>query len=196
MHPFFEKVERYNRKLILPAAVILLFIIIDELFLHLEHHAVVLGVEIADYLIITIFVIDLIFLGIKARSVKFFFKNYWLDLLAVFPFALIFRLVGDAWRLFSVSELALGQTVLHESLEVSKAAVKAEEIVQATSKTAREAEEIAKVSRTLKEADEITKIGRSLRIGSRVVRFVTKGVPRFERQKLKHVRRKEDKNAA
>ena len=97
MKPFWEKVEHYNRKLIVPALVLLLGLIIIELFAHIENEAFKLTLEIIDYLIIAVFVIDLIFLAHRARDTKFFFRHYWLDLLAVFPFSIIFNIVEQAY---------------------------------------------------------------------------------------------------
>ncbi len=123
MHPFWEKVEHYNSKLIPFALVLLLGIIVYELFLHIENHAVELIVKTADALVITVFVIDLIFLASRARSAKFFFKNYWLDILAVFPFVIFFNLIESAYRIIVATErLTLGQAILHETVEVSRGA--------------------------------------------------------------------------
>ncbi len=123
MHPFWEKVEHYNSKLIPFALILLLGIIVYELFIHVENHTVELIVKIADALVITVFVIDLIFLASRARSVKFFFKNYWLDIIAVFPFAILFNLIESAYLIIAAAErLTLGQAILHETVEVSKEA--------------------------------------------------------------------------
>ncbi len=165
MHPFWEKVEHLNHRLILPAIILLLFVIIFELFIHTENHTLELAVTITDYLIIAVFVIDLIFLGIHAKNVKFFFKNYWLDLLAVFPFALMFGIIGEFSRIFRASEevVGVGQAIFHEGVEVTKATARAERFL---------------------------KIGRGVKIGARVLRVVSKTrlFTRFHRRKLKHVR--------
>ncbi len=145
MHSFWEKVEHYNAKLIPPALVVLLAVIIFELFIHVENHAIELIVKIADALVIAVFVIDLIFLAKKAKSVKFFFKNYWLDIIAVFPFVLFFNLLESAYRIAIATErLALGQAILHETVEASKS---------------------TKV---------LAKSGKVVRIGARLLRIVTK----------------------
>ncbi len=123
MHPFLEKIEHYNAKLITPALIVLLGVIIYELFLHVENHTIELIVKIADALVITIFVIDLIFLAHKAKSVKFFFKKYWLDVIAVFPFVLFFNLVNSIYRAAIATErIVLGQAILHETVEASRGA--------------------------------------------------------------------------
>lgn len=123
MHPFWEKVEHYNARLITPALVVLLGIIIYELFLHVENHAVELAFKIADALVITVFIIDLIFLAHKAKSVKFFFKKYWLDIIAVFPFILFFSFVNSVYRAVIATErLVIGQAILHETVEAGRGA--------------------------------------------------------------------------
>ena len=145
MHGFWEKVEHYNARLITPALVVLLAIIIFELFIPVENHTIELIVKIADALVIAVFVIDLIFLAKKAKSVKFFFKNYWLDIIAVFPFVLFFRLAESTYRVAIATErLTIGQAILHETVEASKS---------------------AKV---------LAKSGKFVRMGARILRIVTK----------------------
>ena len=125
MDPFWKKVEEINGKLIPAALVLLLGIIILELFVHVEDPNLKLGMEIADGIVVTIFVIDLIFLAIAAKSAKFFFKNYWLDLIAVLPLNLIFRLLTPFFRtLVLAEEVVLGQGLLHESVEAGRLAKK------------------------------------------------------------------------
>ncbi len=148
MHPFWKKIEHYNRKLITPALILLLLIIIYEVFFHAENRALELAVEITDILVITVFAIDLVFLAIKSRSAKFFFKNYWLDVLAVFPFAIFFSFINSLYRAIIVTEqLAVGQALLHETVEVSREA---------------------------KGLSGGGKIARFLRIAARLLRVVTK----------------------
>src|SRR3989344_8113709 len=113
MPPFWEKIEHYNSRLIPFALVLLLGIIIFELFIHVENHGIELAVKIADTLVITVFIIDLLFLAKKAKSAKFFFKNYWLDIIAVFPFVLFFKLAESAYRVAIATErLTIGQAIL------------------------------------------------------------------------------------
>src|SRR3989338_10425576 len=95
MKPFWEKVEHYNSKLIPYALVVLLVVILVELFGEIEKNSPThLLFQIIDWVILIIFAIDLIFLAIKAKTVSFFFKHYWIDLLAVFPFGLLFEFVS------------------------------------------------------------------------------------------------------
>lgn len=165
MHRFLIKVEHYNHKLIFPAVILLLFVIIFEIFIHTENYALELAIKIVDYMVIAVFVIDLIFLARKARSTKFFFKNYWLDLLAVFPFGLLFGFLGGFMRIFSASEEVVGvsQAIFHEGLETEKVVV---------------------------EAERATKAGKTIRIGTRIARVVSKThfFDRFHRRKLEQLR--------
>lgn len=121
MGSFWEKVEHYNAKLIPYALVVLLFVIVFELFIHTENHLLEIFIKLLDYFVITIFVIDLTFLAIKAKSVRFFFRNYWLDVLAVFPFVMFFNAINTFYRAAVATErIAVSQAILHETVEVGK----------------------------------------------------------------------------
>lgn len=151
---FWENVEHYNTKLIPYALVILLGIIIFELFIHVEDEQILLLVHGLDWIVISIFVVDLIFLSRKTKNAKEFFKHYWLDLLAVFPFALLFSLVGRIYQALAATEqLAVGQAIFHESLEAEKG-LKA----------------VARGEKTIKFA----RAARFIRIGARIVRVISK----------------------
>jgi len=164
LEEFLEKVEYYNSKLIPPALIVLVGVIIFELFLHVEDETVLFWVHLADYAVITVFVIDLIFLARKAKSTKYFFKNYWLDILAVFPFVLMFRVFEFIRALRAAEEgVVIGQAIFHETMEAGKAVAKAE---------------------------KFTKLGRSIRIVARSVRLATKinFLTRFKRKKKERLR--------
>ncbi|PIN74216.1 hypothetical protein COV20_01215 [Candidatus Woesearchaeota archaeon CG10_big_fil_rev_8_21_14_0_10_45_16] len=154
MHPFWKKVEKINSKLIPYALLLLLGIIFYELahifkWTHYENHTLETAITVLDGFIISIFIIDLIFLAIDAKTIKEFFKRYWLDIVAVFPFVLLFTILSRLYSfIFRAGEIAVGQAILHESLEASKGA-----------------KEIAKSGR----------LARVLRIAARSLRFVSKG---------------------
>lgn len=122
MKQFWQKFEHYNAKCIPYAIVVLLFVIVVELFYKdfAEHYS--LYIHILDNLVLLIFIIDLVFLAIHARSVKFFFQRYWLDILAVIPVGLMFTVVNSIYRavIISTSEIVVGQGLLHESIEARK----------------------------------------------------------------------------
>ncbi len=103
------------------ALVLLIIIIILEFVVHIENHTVHLIVKIVDYLVISVFVVDLISIYFLSPNLKHFFKNSWLDILAVMPFGLFFRLGRSVIRIGQATErIALGQGVLHGILKSEK----------------------------------------------------------------------------
>lgn len=163
MDKFWENVERNNSKIIPYAIVVLMIIIVVELLLKDMAEKYHLLIEIIDYLVIVVFAIDLGFLAKKAKSTKFFFKHYWLDILAVLPIDLLLKFVTRFYTFFvSAERVGLGQNILHESLEVSKATARVE---------------------------RIGKVARGVRVGARVIRVVSKTRDiRFKRRRLEHMR--------
>lgn len=154
MHRFWEKVEHYNAMLIPYALIILFGIIIFELFLHIEDENILFFVHVLDGIVITIFVIDLIFLRRKAKTTKEFMKHYWLDIIAVFPFVFLFNQFGRIYRAIVVNEqFAVGQAILHEGLEAEKG---------------------IKIAARGEKALKFTRVARIIRIVARALRFVTK----------------------
>lgn len=151
MHPFFEKVKKANARLIPYVLIALLILIVLELAYHTENYAYNLILRIIDYLIIAIFTIDLIFIAKKCKTARYFFKNYFLDLLAVFPFGLLFYVINEFYRIFTFAErIAISQAIFHETLELEKGV------------------------KIAAEGEKMAKLPRFLRVGVRLIRFVTK----------------------
>lgn len=124
---------------------VLLGIIILELFFHplaVKYHT---WIMVADWVIITFFVVDLIFKYLRVRILPVFIKKYWLDILAVFPFFLFFRVFEEAARLLGeIRDLPLQfQKIVHVGLELKEARL-AEEAIR----LGKEGEGVAKLSRT------------------------------------------------
>lgn len=131
MKLFWRKVERWNSRLIVPALILLLVLIIAEIFIHIENALLHLVLTILDYFVIFIFVIDLVFLALKSKNARYFFKNYWLDILAVFPFSLFFSLISTLSRSVEAAErLFVGQALFHESLEAEKLIAKEGKLIR------------------------------------------------------------------
>lgn len=148
MKKIWQQVEYYNRKLIPSAIVLLLLLIIAELFVHVEDPQLLAWIHFADAVVIAIFVVDLIFLAFQAKTATFFFRRYWLDIIAIFPFNLMFELVSRLSRLVGLGErVAVGQAIFHEGLEARK---------------------------IITEEGKLSKLIRPLRIGVRVLRVVAK----------------------
>ncbi|MBI2665370.1 hypothetical protein HYX12_01985 [Candidatus Woesearchaeota archaeon] len=196
MDRFWKKVEKYNRKLIPFALVFLLVIIIIELFVHVKSHVLELAIKIVDYVIITIFLIDLIFLAIHSKNARFFFKNYWLDILAVFPFSLVFNIVDRIYRSFAIAEqLAVSQAILHESLEAEKVIAKEGKLFEAEKLISKEGKLIEAEKLIAKES----RVVRYLRIIPRSLRVITKSkffntfAERYHHKKKKKKKQKNNK---
>jgi c-di-AMP phosphodiesterase-like protein len=156
MKKWYHEFERLVDKLIPFLLIILLNIIIMELFFHeaaLEYHLMIL---IADSFIITVFVADLIFKYLSVRDIPLFIKKYWIDILAVFPFFLVFRIFEAAGLLGGGADtVAATQKILHEGVEVEKEGVK---IVKEGAQIEKE------VARGMQEAERLAKATRAQRI--------------------------------
>jgi len=89
LHPILEKIERFVDLAIPIMLVILTVLIILEFTRYADlYHNYLL---IVDYIIVTFFVIDLAFKWNRIRDFKKFVGLYWIDIIAVFPFYLVFR---------------------------------------------------------------------------------------------------------
>jgi hypothetical protein len=159
MKKWMHKIEVIVDKLIPFCLVVLLFIIIIELGFEglIEHYHLHIPIIIADGFVVGVFVADLIFKYIRTRKIKEFARKYWLDILAVFPFFLIFRIVEVTAGAFSAATIEGTQTaqkIVHEGLEVEKEGVK-----------------------IIKEAERFAKLRRSERF-ARFIRPLLR-IPRF-----------------
>jgi hypothetical protein len=147
-----------------PSLVVLLCIIIIELFFHDiadSYHTLIISL---DYVVVGIFMVDLIFKYQRSKKFGTFLKESWLDIVAVFPFFLLFRLLGPLLFIGDLSKEAKEiQLIFHESLELSKSG----------SKIVKEAEIAGKLSRT-------RMLAAAFRAAGRVPRFV-KAMPFFEK---------------
>jgi hypothetical protein len=176
MKRWLHRVEKIIDKIIPYTLVVLLVIIILEIFYHdvaVRYHTII---EVLDFFIIFIFATDLIFKYNKVRNVKKFLKRYWLDIIAIFPFFLVFRVFEEVALIFEgVRELiSPTQKVLHEGLEIEKIGARVGEalskermilqgIEKESAKLIKEAESIGKVARTEKLSKFFRPVARSLR---------------------------------
>jgi hypothetical protein len=184
MKEWLHKVEVIVDKLIVPALVALIGILVIDLgfpvlleeHLWLEH-----TVTYTDYLIVFIFVLDLFFKYLRSKTFPAFLKSSWIDILAVFPFFIFFRLIGAVAGLFSTTVVEGGQTVqslLHTGVETEKEAVK----------VAKEVEKVAKASRS-------ARFTRFLRPILRLPRFLKAGSSFYAEPHGKHWKQNSKKDA-
>jgi hypothetical protein len=141
----FHKLEHLIDKLIPYILVALLIIIIITFFFKEIAKTYHTYIEIADYIIISIFALDLVFKYIRTRKIKKFIKSYWLDILAIFPFYLFLRAFEEIVYFFRFSEsLKEGQSVLHAGLELKEVSLAEKEGM----KIIKEVEKTGKLSRS------------------------------------------------
>lgn len=116
-------------------------------------------VTIFDQLVIVFFIVDLGFKWTHVRNVTQFIKLYWIDILAVLPFYLAFRVYARFSSLAMAGEdVAKAQELAHEAVLAREA------------RLAREVEVLVREERLLKEAEPIT---RFVRTGERSLRMIS-----------------------
>ena len=139
MKVWMHKIELIVDRIIPYCLIPLLFLIVGEIFFSTQLSPYDFWLNFLDGIIVCIFVLDLIFKYIRARKIPKFLKSCWLDIIAVFPFFLVFRLFEEIGILFNFGERILeAQPIFRETVEIEKEA----------SQIIKESEKIAKVSRT------------------------------------------------
>ena len=120
MKAWFHKIEVIVDKLIPLLLAILLLIIVIEFGFHEfaeKYHTII---EILDWIIVSGFILDLIFKYNRIRNIPKFLRAAWIDILAVFPFFLVFRVL-EGFLVFEASEtLTKGQKIVHVGVELEK----------------------------------------------------------------------------
>jgi hypothetical protein len=116
----------------------LFFVIIIDLFFHHEFEQYHAYISIVDWAVMSVFMLDLIFKYNRVRDVPEFIRRYWIDIIAVFPFYLLFRLIDEALMLTGFTGVVEGvQPLVHEAVEAEKAGSKAANEMKSVGKTAR-----------------------------------------------------------
>lgn len=167
MKPWLHKIEIAIDKLIPFLLIILLFIIIGEFWFHdiiAKYRTIADGL---DLFIIFVFVLDLIFKYNRIKNFPKFLRASWLDIIAIFPFFLIFRIIEGVAGVFEAGEIVTRtQKVVHVGIELEPEVGKA----------LKEGEVIAKeISRT-------ERFSRFLRPLTRGVRFFKLGNPNVKKE--------------
>jgi len=158
---------------------LLLFIIIGDFAFHNFMNQYRIYVNLADYIILGFFVIDLAFKFYRVRNVRLFLKKYWLEVIAVFPFILVFRLFEELFLLFRfTAPIEEGQKIIHSVAEVTK--------IGEEQKIIRELSALEKETRVFRSIEEGTKLSRT----SMFLRFfrlarLARAVPVYEKP-VKH----------
>ena len=188
MKKWLIRTEHVVDRIIPLVLLILLVILILEFFFSeaiINYHTYV---EVIDYFIILIFVVDLGFKYNKIRNIPLFVKKYWLEIIATIPFFLVFRFFEGLARLFGLVEETAreGQKALHAGVEISRE----------FSKVGLEAEEVAKLSRSERFIRFLRPIARS----PRLLKFMGEEFPKsnqflhfFDEPEVKNYKKVENK---
>ena len=113
MKVWMHKVEHIVDKSIPYLLILLLFVIIGEIFFAHKIEPYRMFVSVIDGFIIFVFVIDLIFKYIRIRNLPKFFKNYWLEIIAIFPAFLILRVMEEFAIIVKLEEsIGISQDVI------------------------------------------------------------------------------------
>lgn len=111
MHPYLKKIEKITDSLIVPALLAIFVIVILELFFPDTAHHYHGIIALTDNIAISIFIIDVAFKFHRASTWEGFLKNHWLEVIAIMPFFLVFRLVEGIF--IAVDIVDIGQHTAH-----------------------------------------------------------------------------------
>ena len=160
MKPWLHKIEVFVDKIIPFLLLVLIFIIVGEFAFHNFVAKYSLAIEIIDWFIIFVFVIDLIFKYVRIRNFPKFLRASWLDIIAIFPFFLVFRFLEGIVGLFGVSESVTSvQKVAHVGIEVEKQVAESIKEGEAIAKEAGRSEKLAKFLRPIARSLRLSKVG-------------------------------------
>jgi len=161
---FYREFEHFTDHVIPILVIMLAMVLILEnpfwTILPLSHYKPWIG--IFDGTIVFFFVADLVFKWFRTKNIRAFFRLYWLDIVAVFPFYLLFRAYAEIAGFFRIGEEVAesGQKLAHEAVLLREA------------RSIKEAEELAKQARMLREAEELGKEARLVRQAGVLNRFL------------------------
>ena len=145
-HGFEKFIDKSIPYLLIALAVVI--IIDNPLFVLVDLHQYEIPVLFFDTIVIFFLVADLVFKWFHIRNAKKFFKFYWLELIAVFPFYLVFRLYVFAAEIAKAGEEV--NRILHEAILTKEANLLREaRFVQEAEKTLREARPFIRMLRSI-----------------------------------------------
>ena len=165
----YYKMELWVDKSIPYLVILLLLMIIIDFGFHEEVEPYEIYILIFDYVVIAVFCIDLVFKYLRVRKIPEFLKKHWLDIIAIFPFFLLFRFFEWSYGLIKIPQLLLEpQTALHESILLEKEGLR---LVKAAERT----EKLSRTRLLFRFIRPIQRLPRLLKI-----------IPYFERPTLEH----------
>ncbi len=122
MQKWLAFIEHFIDKIIPFFLIILLGIIVIDIFFPVISAKYQIDIEIADYVIIAFFIVDLIFKYRRARTIPQFIRKHWIDIIAIFPFFLVFRFFTGFIDFFETFKGGLfqGQKIVHIGAELKE----------------------------------------------------------------------------
>lgn len=136
MKEWLKKLEVIADRLIPYLLLLLVFIIIIDIFYKDVAEMYKFQIGLLDGFIVGVFLTDLIFKFIRTKNFPDFIKKYWLEILAVFPFYLLFRALELTFGFLELSGIIKqSQNIFHSGIELEKE-------VTLASREAREVEEL------------------------------------------------------
>lgn len=110
MHPVLKKIEIIADKLIVPALLLVLVIVVLEVFFTETAHHYDTWLNFADLVVILIFTTDLSFKFHRASNWEGFLREHWLEIIAIMPLFYAFRI----FEVFAIASTAeVGQETAH-----------------------------------------------------------------------------------
>ncbi|MEF8880297.1 MAG: ion transporter [Candidatus Nanohaloarchaea archaeon] len=106
-----DKIRDWTDMLVGPALLVILVVIILEIFFPDLAHSYHTTILVADYAAISVFVVDLGFKFHRATKWKGFLRDYWLEIIAIMPGFLVFRVLDTFFVITRTAELS--QDAIH-----------------------------------------------------------------------------------
>lgn len=163
------KIELFIDRIIPHLVFIIFVMLIIELVYYKNIEPYLVYINTTDYFIIFVFWVDLMFKYNKVRVIPLFLRKYWIDLLAVFPFFLVFRLFQSVYSVAIMPQLlSEPQKLIHDTVVLEREGMR---LVRAAEKT----EKLSRTRLLLRFAKPLARIPRLVKI-----------VPYFERPTPEH----------
>jgi hypothetical protein len=111
MYAYLERIEEVVDHLIVPSLIVVLFIVVVGLFFQNFYAQYKYTLNLIDNVVISIFVIDLGFKIYRATDWEGFLREHWLEVLAVMPAFLVYRVIEGLF--IALEYVEKGQHMAH-----------------------------------------------------------------------------------
>ena len=153
---FLQWFEQFTYKLIpyLIAAIAIVLILDNPWWALYNLHQYEIGLEIFDGAVVVFFVVELIYKWFRVRNVTKFIRLYWIEILAVFPFYLMFRAYNQLTVIFQTGEevTEAAQKLTHEAVLIREGELLREQRLLKETELARESRPITRLIRFIQRS--------------------------------------------